>query len=203
MTKREVNPMLKTVLELGPVLAFFAAYLWLKDDVFQIGGRDYGGFILVTAGFVPLMVASTAILWRLTGKLSKMQLITLVLVVIFGGLSVWLNDERFFKVKPTLIYLVFALILGFGLVRGQSYLRHVMEEMMPLQPEGWMKLTRRLCLFFFALAAANEAVWRLMSTETWVWFKTFGLTAAVFVFFMAQGDIFRDYGEKDDEGDAG
>ena len=202
MAAREINPLMKTALELGPVLAFFAAYLWLKDEMFRFGGRDYEGFIVVTAGFVPLMVLSTGILWRLTGKLSKMQVITLVLVVVFGGLSVWLNDDRFFKMKPTIIYLIFALILAVGLVRGQSYLQHVMEEMMPLQQEGWMKLTRRLCLFFFALAAANEAVWRLMSTEAWVWFKTFGLSAAVFVFFMAQGDIFRDYGEKDSEGDA-
>ncbi|SDI17999.1 inner membrane-spanning protein YciB [Lutimaribacter saemankumensis] len=199
MAAREINPMLKSALELGPIVAFFVAYLWIKDDVFSIGGRDYSGFILVTAGFIPLMIVTTGLLWKLTGKLSKMQVITLVLVIVFGGLSVWLNDDRFFKMKPTIIYLIFAGILGFGLLRGQSYLQHVMEDMMPLAPEGWMKLTRRLCLFFFGLAVVNEAVWRTMSTESWVWFKTFGLTAAVFLFFMFQGDIFRKYGEQDDE----
>ena len=198
MAEKEINPLVKTGLELGPVLAFFAAYLLLKDGTYSIAGRDYSGFILVTAGFIPVMIASTAALWALTGKLAKMQVITLVLVVVFGGLSVWLNDDRFFKMKPTIIYLLFGGILGFGLLRGQSYLRHLLEEMMPLQPEGWMKLTRRLCFFFFGLALLNEVIWRSMSTENWVWFKTFGLTAAIFLFFLTQGDIFRKYGQRDD-----
>ncbi len=199
MADKDINPMTKTALELGPVIAFFAAYLWLKDRIFTIGGTEYGGFILVTAGFIPLMILSTALLWKLTGKLSKMQVMTLVLVVVFGGLSVWLNDDRFFKMKPTIIYLVFAGILGFGLMRGQSYLRHVMEEMMPLAEEGWMILTRRLALFFFALAVLNEAIWRSMSTEIWVYFKTFGLTAAIFAFFITQGKLFETYGTKPDD----
>jgi len=198
MAEKEINPLVKTGLELGPVLAFFAAYLLLIDSTYSIAGSDYCGFILVTAGFIPVMIASTAALWALTGKLAKMQVITLVLVVVFGGLSVWLNDDRFFKMKPTIIYLLFGGILGFGLLRGQSYLRHLMEEMMPLQPEGWMKLTRRLCFFFFGLALLNEVIWRSMSTENWVWFKTFGLTAAIFLFFLTQGDIFRKYGQRDD-----
>lgn len=198
---KEINPMLKTALELGPVIAFFVAYLWLKDRAFTIGGAEYSGFILVTAGFIPLMMLSTGILWKLTGKLSKMQVITLILVVVFGGLSVWLNDDRFFKIKPTIIYLIFAGILGFGLMRGESYLRLVMEEMMPLAHEGWMLLTRRLALFFFGLAVLNELVWRLMSTEVWVYFKTFGLTAAIFVFFIMQAALFREYGEGDEKDD--
>ncbi|MDX5381818.1 MAG: septation protein IspZ [Rhodobacterales bacterium] len=203
MADKDINPMTKTALELGPVIAFFLAYLWLKDRVFTIGGTDYGGFILVTAGFIPLMILSTGLLWKLTGKLSKMQVMTLVLVVVFGGLSVWLNDDRFFKMKPTIIYLVFGGILGFGLLRGQSYLKHVMEEMMPLAHEGWMILTRRLALFFFGLALLNEAIWRTMSTEIWVYFKTFGLTAAIFAFFITQGKLFETYGTKSDDDAAG
>jgi intracellular septation protein len=202
MADKDINPMTKTALELGPVIAFFVAYLWLKDRIFTIGGTEYGGFILVTAGFIPLMMLSTGLLWKLTGKLSKMQVMTLVLVVVFGGLSVWLNDDRFFKMKPTIIYLLFGGILGFGLMRGQSYLKHVMEEMMPLAHEGWMILTRRLALFFFGLAVLNEAIWRTMSTEIWVYFKTFGLTAAIFAFFITQGKLFETYGTKsDDEAD--
>lgn len=203
MADKDINPMTKTALELGPVIAFFVAYLWLKDRVFTIGGTEYGGFILVTAGFIPLMILSTGLLWKLTGKLSKMQVMTLVLVVVFGGLSVWLNDDRFFKMKPTIIYLVFGGILGFGLLRGQSYLKHVMEEMMPLAHEGWMILTRRLALFFFGLALLNEAIWRTMSTEIWVYFKTFGLTAAIFAFFITQGKLFETYGTKSDDDAAG
>lgn len=190
---RNVNPWLKTGLELGPIVLFFAAYVKLKDRVFTIGGTEYDGFILVTAAFIPLILISTAILWKLTGHLSKMQIVTAVLVTVFGGLSVWLNDDRFFKIKPTLIYLLFGGILGIGLLRGQSWLRHVMEELVPLDHEGWMKLTRRLCAFFFGLALANEVIWRTQSTETWVYFKTFGLTIALFAFFIAQGRLFRDH----------
>lgn len=200
MTTRTSPPWAKPALEYGPILAFFAAYLLLKDDQFTIGGRDYDGFILVTAGFVPLMLFCTGLLWRITGKLSKMQLVTVVLIVIFGGLTVWLNDDRFFKMKPTLIYLLFGGVLGFGLLRGQSWLRAVMEEVLPLDDAGWMKLTRRLTAFFLGLAVLNEIVWRTQSTETWVYFKTFGLTAAVFLFFMTQGRLFSDHAlEKDDD----
>jgi intracellular septation protein len=186
--------MVKGVLEYGPVLAFFVAYVLLKDRTFTFGGEEYSGFIAVTAAFVPLMVICSGLLWKLTGHMSKMQIVTLVLVVVFGGLSVWLNDERFFKMKPTLIYLIFGGILGFGLLRGQSYLRVVMEEALPMQQEGWMILTRRVCAFFFGLAALNEIVWRTQSTETWVSFKTFGLTIAIFAFFMLQGKLFQQYG---------
>ena len=201
MTTQTSPAWAKPALEYGPVLAFFVAYLLVKDDQFTIAGRSYEGFILVTAGFVPLMIASTALLWRLTGKLSKMQIVTVVLIVVFGGLTVWLNDDRFFKMKPTLIYLLFGGVLGIGLMRGQSYLRAVMEEVLPLDPEGWMKLTRRLTAFFLGLALLNEAVWRTQSTETWVYFKTFGLTAAVFLFFMTQGKLFSDHALEKDTGD--
>ena len=198
MAERDVNPMTKTALELGPVLGFFVAYLWLKDHVFTIGGTEYEGFIVVTAGFIPVLLASMGGLWYLTGHLSRMQIMTAVLVVVFGGLSVWLNDERFFKMKPTLIYFLFGGLLAVGLARGQSYLRSVMEGLMPLQEEGWMILTKRVMLFFFALGIANELVWRFLSTETWVYFKTFGLSAALFAFFMLQGKLFARYSVDED-----
>jgi intracellular septation protein len=190
---RKINPILKLVLELGPVAAFFIAFGRVKDQTFTVAGTEYSGFIAVTAGFIVLMVISTAILWALTGKLSKMQIMTLVLVVVMGGLSVWLNDPQFIKMKPTLLYLFFGGALGVGLLRGQSYLQNMMEDALPLQTEGWMILTRRLAAFFAALAVTNELVWRLMSTEAWVSFKTFGLTAALFLFFMAQGRLMEKY----------
>jgi intracellular septation protein len=191
---KPVNAWVKFGLELGPVIAFFIGYSRWKDDVFTIGGTDYNGFVLVTAAFIPLMVASTLILWRLSGHLSRMQILTLVLVVVFGGLTVWLNDEAFFKMKPTIIYAMFAAILGFGLMRGQSYMAALMGELMPMQHEGWMALTRRMAWFFAALALTNEAVWRLMSTDAWVNFKTFALPVALFAFFMAQGGLVKRYG---------
>lgn len=193
MTPRKINPYVKLALELGPIVLFFAGFRFLKDGTYHILGHDYSGFILMTAIFVAVIVICSAILWKLTGHLSKMQMMTLVLVLIMGGLSVYLNDERFIKMKPTLLYLAFGVVLGVGLLRGQSYLKVVMEEALPLQPEGWMILTRRLCAFFFGLAIANEVIWRFFSTDTWVNFKTFGLTAALFLFFMAQSRVIERY----------
>lgn len=194
MAEGKISPGLKMTLELGPIAVFFIAYLKLRDQSFTIAGTDYSGFIVVTAAFIPLLLLTTAILWRLTGHLSRMQAVTAVLVVVFGGLSVWLNDERFFKMKPTIIYLLFGGALGLGLLRGRSWLELVMSEALPMTRQGWMILTRRVMLFFFALAAANEIVWRMMSTDAWVSFKTFGLPGAVFAFFMLQAGLFRRHG---------
>ena len=200
MSEKKINPITKLALEMGPIILFFVLYLRLRDRTFDIGGTEYSGFIIVTAVFVPLIALSTFILYRLTGRIAKMQIATLVLVVIFGGLTIWFNDERFFKMKPTMIYVLFGGVLAFGLLRGQSYLKYMMEEVMPLEDEGWMKLTQRITAFFFGLAILNELIWRNMSTDAWVNFKTFGLTAAVFVFFMTQGGLLAKYSiEKDDE----
>ncbi len=186
MSEKNVSHGLKTALEMGPVVAFFIGYLLIKDRQFDIAGNTYEGFVLMTALFIPVMAISTFILWKLTGTLSVMQILTLVLVVVFGGLTVWLNDERFFKMKPTIIYVIFAAILAFGLMRGQSYLEKVMGEVMAIDSEGWFKLTKRFALFFLVLASSNELIWRNFSTDLWVQFKTFGLPIAMFGFFMAQ-----------------
>lgn len=199
MQEKKINPTLKLVLELGPVALFFITYSRIKDQQFDLFGQTYEGFIVATAAFIPVLLISTALIWWLSGKLSKMQVMTAILVLAFGGMSVWFNDERFFKMKPTIIYLIFGGLLGFGLLRGQSYLRYVMEEAMPMRDEGWMILTRRLCAFFLTLAIANEVVWRTMSTDAWVNFKTFGLTIAVFGFFIMQAKLFNQYSLDKDE----
>jgi intracellular septation protein len=194
MDDKNANGKLKALLEFGPVLGFFVAYLLLKDRVFTIGGTEYEGFIIITAVFIPVLLLSTALMWKLTGHLSKMQILTAVLVVVFGGMTVWLNDPKFFQMKPTIIYLFFGTVLGVGLLRGRSYLQYVMDGLMPLTDEGWMILTKRITIFFFAMAALNELVWRTQSEETWVYFKTFGLMAAMFVFFMMQGKLIAEHG---------
>jgi len=194
MAEKKISQGTKLALDMGPILAFFVGYILLRDKVFTIAGTEYSGFIIVTACFIPLLAFTTFLLWRLTGKVSKMQLMTLVLVVVFGGLSVWLNDERFFKMKPTMIYTLFAAILGFGLLRGKSYLQAVMDEVLPMTAEGWMILTKRVALFFVVLAVLNELIWRNFSTDMWVNFKTFGLTIGVFAFFMSQSRLFQTYG---------
>ncbi|NDW53057.1 inner membrane-spanning protein YciB [Aliiroseovarius sp. PrR006] len=194
MTEKQVNPALRGALEYGPIILFFAAYTFLKDQSFMVAGTEYSGFVAVTAMFIPVLVAATLAMWKLTGHLSKMQIVTLVLVIGFGGLSIWFNDERFFKMKPTMIYLLFAGLLGFGLMRGESYLEAVMDKALPLERQGWMLLTKRLAIFFLLLAVANEAIWRMMSTDAWVNFKTFGLPAATFGFFMSQAGLFKRFG---------
>ena len=194
---KKIDPKLKMALELGPVVLFFLGYSFLKDRVFHIAGADYSAFIVLTAVFVVIFAASIAALWRLTGKLSPMQLVTLAVVLFMGGMTVWFNDERFFKMKPTLVYLVFTLVLGFGLARGKSYLKLVMDQALPLQEAGWMILTKRITAFFAGLAVANELVWRNFSTAVWVDFKLFGLTAALFLFFLTQARLLDRYGIKD------
>ena len=131
MSDDKLPKWVKPSLEFGPIVAFFIAYMKMKDSFYNIGGSDYQGFIVVTLFFIPLLLISTVVLWWLTGKISPMQIITAVLVTVFGGLTVWFNDDRFIKMKPTIIYLLFGGILGFGLIKGQSYLRLVMQEMLP------------------------------------------------------------------------
>ncbi len=193
MTDNQVRPGLKMALEMGPIAAFFIGYMLMRDRTLTVFETEYSGFVVVTACFIPLLALATWATWRMTGKLSGMQVATLVLVTVFGALTVWLNDERFFKMKPTLIYALFAVILGAGLLRGRSYLRFAIGETLPLSDEGWMIFTRRLTLFCVLLAILNEIVWRGFTTDIWVSFKTFGLTIGTFAFFLSQSGLFRKY----------
>jgi intracellular septation protein len=186
MAERPMNMVLKQVLELGPTIAFFLIYLRIKDQHFTILGTDYSGFIVATLIFVPILLASIAVLWWRSGTLSRMQLFTAFMVIFFGGLTAYFNDERFFKMKTTIVYGCMATILGIGLLQGRSYLEWVIGSFLPMRHEGWMKLTRRLALMFVALAVANELIWRTQSTELWVKLETFGMPAALFVFLWLQ-----------------
>jgi intracellular septation protein len=186
MSARPVNPFVKQALELGPTLLFFLVYLRIKERTFEIGGTEYSGFIVATIILVPLLLAAMAALWWLTGKLSRMQVFTALMVVVFGGLTAWFNDETFFKMKTTIVYGIFAVLLGIGLLRGRSTLEWVMGELLPMQHEGWMILTRRLCLLFAGLAVANEVIWRTQSTELWVTLETFAFPAVLVLFLWVQ-----------------
>ena len=184
--KKEINIWLKQVLELGPPILFFLIYLRIKEHVFVFGGTEYSGFIVATLVFVPILLIAMGILWQLTGELSRMQIFTAFMVIFFGGLTAWFNDERFFKMKTSIVYGVFALLLGIGLMRGRSYLEYVMGDMIPMREAGWMQLTRRLCICFALLAIANELVWRNLSTDLWVKIETFGFPIILFLFLWAQ-----------------
>lgn len=186
MSEKQINPVLKQVLELGPTIIFFLIYLRIKDETYEFAGTEYTGFIVATLIFVPILLVAMGILWALTKKLSRMQIFTAFMVIFFGGLTAWFNDERFFKMKTSIVYGFFALILGFGLWRGRSYLEWVMGEFLPMQQEGWMILTRRITLMFLAMAAANEFIWRTMSTETWVKLETFAFPVVLFLFLWSQ-----------------
>lgn len=189
MQHKPINPWLRQALELGPPILFFIAYMRFQDTSLTIGGRDYDGFILVTAGFVPLLLATIAILWKLTGRISRIQVFTAVMVIVFGGLTVWLNDERFFKMKTTLVYGFFAVTLGIGLLRGRGWLKVLMGEMLPMSDRGWLILSRRIAAVFALMALANEIAWRTQTTEFWVTFETFALPAFLFLAFMAQSKL--------------
>jgi len=186
MANKPINPILKQVLELGPTLVFFLIYLRIRDDTFAIAGRDYSGFIVATLIFVPILLIAMAILWALTRQLSRMQIFTAFMVIFFGGLTAWFNDERFFKMKTTIVYGCFAAILGLGLLQGRSYLQWIMGELLPMEREGWMILTRRLTAMFMALAVANELIWRTQTTDLWVKLETFALPAALMLFLWVQ-----------------
>ena len=183
----------KPLLEFGPVLAFFVAYLAMKGTSYKLGGSEYDGFILVTALFVPLLLVCTAILWKLTGKISPMQIMTAVLVTVFGGLTVWLNDDRFIKMKPTIVYFLFAGILWVGEYRGTSYLEKLMGSVMPLTEEGWKVLGRRWIYFFVGMAILNEVLWRNLSTDQWVQFKVFGFMALTILFVIGQMPLYKKF----------
>lgn len=198
-----MSPKLKAALDYGPLIVFLAVFLLYRDQTVVLWGQAYPGLILATLVFVPLTVLANAVLWSRTGELSVMQLVTLVVVVVFGGLTVWLNDPRFIKMKPTLIYLTFAALLGLGAMLGRNWLGRALGEAVPLSPEGWRILTHRIIWFCLALALLNEIIWRTQSDTTWVVFKTVGLIVLTMLFFVLNAPLFsRHAAQAPDKGDS-
>lgn len=190
---QQPSTLTKQLLEFGPLLVFLAAYLWLRDSSVTIGGRDYGGFVVAIVLFVPLQIASAVALRMITGRLSRMQLVTLVLVVVLGLGTVLFNDERVFKMKSTFIFGLFGVLLFIGLWRGQSWLAFVLDQALPISREGWMILTRRMAWFFLVFAGMNEVIWRNFSTDTFVIWDTFGQMGVMFVFLMGNYKLIDKY----------
>lgn len=190
--EREINPWLKLALEIGPIAVFFLSY---RMAPVTEGGdsKELQQILFATAVFIPVILASLAISWVAARRLPKMAVLTAVLVLVFGGLTLWLRDDTFIKMKPTILYAAFAGILGVGLTRGESYLQYLMEEAVPMQREGWMKFTFRFAVFFAVLAVLNEIVWRNVSTDNWVNFRTFVLPFTTFAFVASQIGLFTKY----------
>lgn len=197
--EKEINPLMKQVLELGPPIVFFLLYFRIKDNDYEMWGGTYSGLVVATLIFIPIILLAIGALWVLSGKISRMQVFTGVMVVVFGGLTVYLNDDRFIKMKTTIVYGLFSVLLGIGLLRGQSWLAYILGELIPMRQAGWMILTRRLCALFAVLAVANEVVWRTMSEETWVTVETFGFPIAMMVFLFWQLTALQPYFIEDGE----
>jgi intracellular septation protein len=194
MAKRHIHPLLKLALEVGPIGIFFLAYRWAPvEPGLTVEARQLQQVLFSTAVFIPTILAALGLSWALTRHLPRMAVITAIVVTIFGGLTLILRDDTFVKMKPTILYGLFAGILGFGLLRGQSYLRYLMDEILPMRSEGWMKFTRRFVVFYILLGILNEIVWRVYGTDAWVNFRTFVLPVANIVFVMAQIPLFQRY----------
>jgi len=191
MATRTIHPLLKLALEVGPIAIFFLAYRMAPvPEGLAAAERQLEQILFATAVFVPAILATLALSYALTRKLPKMAVITAIVVTVFGGLTLILRDDTFVKMKPTILYTLFAGILGFGLLRGQSYLKYLMDELIPMQDAGWLKFTRRFVVFYLFLAVMNEIVWRGWGTDAWVNFRTFVLPLANFGFVLAQVPLF-------------
>ncbi len=193
MTEKKQNNLLKITLEFGPIIIFFLAYKFAPLPDLLNGDESLERIIFATKIFIPTILVSLLIGYFFTREVAKMPLFTAILVIVFGGLTIWLRDETFIKMKPTIIYLVFAFLLGIGLFRGQSYLQSLMSVALPMEDKGWLILTKRFTLFFIILAILNELVWRFLPTDTWVSFKTFGLPVITFIFLFSQARLVQKY----------
>ncbi|HEY0918132.1 septation protein A [Devosia sp.] len=183
------QPLIKLALELGPLLVFFAANA-LGDDALAAWPALSAWFsepiILATAVFMLAMAISLVLSRLILKRVAVMPLVTGVVVLVFGGLTLYLQDDTFIKMKPTIVNGLFGAVLLGGLLFGQSLLRYVFGDVYKLKPEGWLALTVRWGIFFFVLAGLNELIWRNFSTDLWVAFKVWGIMPLTLVFSMFQ-----------------
>src|SRR5271169_2375106 len=178
--KKRLNSILKLVLDIGPLVLFFAA-------------NSKFGIFAATGTFMVAALIALAVGYAMTRHIEVMTLVTAVIVIVFGSLTLVLHDATFIKLKPTIIYLLFGGTLLGGLAFGKPLLGMLFDQMFHLTQEGWRKLTWRWTLFFFALAVLNEIVWRTQTTDFWVSFKLFGVVPLTFVFGALQYPLIMKY----------
>jgi intracellular septation protein len=199
--KPKLHPGLKLALDLGPLLLFFLANT--RPALFapllspflppELLAGPHAGIFTATAAFIPAVLLALAISYAMTRHLPVMPMVTAIIVVVFGGATLILQDELFIKLKPTIIYVLFGTVLLGGLVFKKPLLGMMFDSVFNLTEEGWRKLTLRWALFFLALAVLNEIVWRTQTTDVWVSFKVFGVVPLTFVFAALQYPLLTKY----------
>jgi len=180
MTRNQPHPLFKLATELGPLIVFFVANA--KFNLF-----------VATGAFMAAIVTAVIASYVVTRHVPLMAIVTAVIVLVFGGLTLFFHDETFIKVKPTIIYGLFALTLGIGLLLGRSFIAVMFDQVFNLTPEGWRRLTLRWTLFFVFMAVLNEVVWRTQTTDVWVAFKAFGVLPITAIFAACQMPLVRRY----------
>jgi intracellular septation protein len=180
MDKKVPHPLFKLATELGPLLIFFVANA--KSNLF-----------VATGVFMVAVVAAMIASYVVTRHVPMMAIVTAVVVVVFGALTLILHDETFIKMKPTIVYTLFAAILAGGLLFGRSFIAIMFDQMFNLTPRGWRILTMRWALWFFAMALLNEFIWRTQSTDFWVGFKVFGMVPLTMLFAITQMPLIKRY----------
>lgn len=180
---------LSPVTEYGPLAAFFAAYY-------------LGDLMIATAVVMAASALAVAISWIMARSIPWMPLITAALVGVFGGLTLYLADETFIKMKPTIVQVLFTAVLLGGLAFDKQPLKYVMGKSFAMPDAAWRALTIRFSIFFLGMAALNEVVWRTQSTELWVNFKVFGLLILTFAFIASQLPFMMRHGEETTNSDS-
>src|ERR1700710_540968 len=180
MDKKQPHPLFKLATELGPLLIFFFANA--KANLF-----------VATGAFMVAVVVAMVASYMVTRHVPMMTIVTAVVVIVFGTLTLVLHDETFIKMKPTIVYALFAGVLGGGLLFGRSFIAIMFDQMFNLTPQGWRALTLRWALFFFAMAILNDIIWRSQTTDFWVAFKAFGVIPLTMGFAIAQMPLIKRY----------
>lgn len=191
--EKTINPAVRAVLEYGPLAILLAGFILYRNKTVHIAGQDWEGLVAATAFFIPAQLVATLAMWRLSGKLQAMQVITLVLVVGLGGITLWLNDPAFIKMKPTFLYLLVAAALAIGMLMRKAWLGIAFGQAIQLSETGWRILTWRFVLLCLFLALSNELVWRTMSEGVWMGYKLVFLPVSMVAFMVLNYKLLQEH----------
>lgn len=189
-TRKAMPPLMKLATDLGPLVLFFLV-------------NSRAGIMAATATLMVAITVSLTVSYAYERRLAPMPLVTAVFVLAFGGLTLWLDDDLFIKIKPTIVNLIFAGVLIAGLAMGRPLLKFLLQEAFRLTDEGWRKLTFRWAGWFLFLAVLNEVIWRNFSTDFWVAFKVWGNMPLSIIFMLSQLPFLKKYHDPEPAPEAG